>query len=140
MINEQTPEAGLEEALRRKKEAFVKLEVWRKTLLLKGSRALLIKALEAGTSTADDVRRVVDTPFRKDPRFFGKVSDPLTRERIMHCVGHTRSTRPEAHGREIKVWAVVDREAALAWLRSHPDPDSPAPGEQLTLFDGQPLT
>lgn len=135
MTNEQTPEAGLKEGLRRKQEAFANFEASREPLLLKARRALVTKALSSGTATADDVRKVVEVPHRMDLRFFGDVPTQLAKARIIRCVDRTRSTRPEAHGREIKVWAIVDREAALAWLRTHPDPDAPTPGTQLPLFD-----
>ncbi len=135
MTNDQIKEAGLREGLRRKQETMLNFEAWRWPLLLKARRALLTKALEAGTATIDDVRRVVEVPARKDPRFFGDVPTLLVRARMIRCIDRVRSTRPEAHGREIKVWAIVDREAALEWLRFHPDPDAPAAGVQLPLFE-----
>jgi hypothetical protein len=135
MTNDRPQDASLKEGLRRKQEAFAAFEAWREPLLLKARRALLTHALSAGTATADDVRAAVEVPHKKDPRFFGDVPSLLATAKIIHCVGRVRSSRPEAHGREIKVWAPVDNEVVLAWLRSHPNPDARSPGEQLPLFE-----
>jgi hypothetical protein len=40
---------------------------------------------------------------------------------LIHRAGLSRSVRPEAHGRDLPVWAIADRAAALNWLSSHPE-------------------
>jgi hypothetical protein len=50
---------------------------------------------------------------------------------LIHRAGLSRSVRPEAHGRDLPLWAVSDRTAALAWLAAHhelPDPAELSPG------------
>jgi hypothetical protein len=41
------------------------------------------------------------------------------------------------HARPIAVWALIDRDAALAWLAAHPDLPDPDDGEpmQRTLWN-----
>jgi hypothetical protein len=133
MTEHQTQDAGLAEGLLRREQAVATFEARREVLLLRARRGLLLHALEAGHATPDDVRAVVDVPDGKDPCFFGDVGRYFAKAGLCRCVGRVRSSRPEAHGREILVWAIANREAVLAWLRAHPDHEAPKPGTQTQL-------
>jgi hypothetical protein len=52
---------------------------------------------------------------------------------LIHRAGLSRSVRPQVHGRDLPLWAVTDRAAAVAWLAAHPDLEDP------TIPDNQPL-
>jgi hypothetical protein len=100
-------------------------------------RAYLALLLAGGPSTTDPVRALVPIPDGTDPRLVGAAVRALAELRLIHRVGLSRSMRPEAHGRDLPLWAVSDRAAALAWLAAHPDLPDPAPspeGGQLTLW------
>ena len=77
--------------------------------------------LARGTGSADDVRERLALPEGIDPRCLGAVAKPLCRAGIIHRVGTVVSSRPVAHGRENKLWELVDRTAAEQWLADHPD-------------------
>jgi hypothetical protein len=139
-IPNPTPATGRLEGERRKLAAHSLLEAIRELYIRRGRRSLLIRLLATGTATADDVRAAVELPPGLNPKLFGVVPGPLAEAHIIRSVGYLRSRRPAAHARDLRVWELADRSAALAWLANHPDlpdpePDVPACPEQRDLFD-----
>ncbi|HEX2972657.1 MAG TPA: hypothetical protein VHP11_10010 [Tepidisphaeraceae bacterium] len=127
------------EGERRKLEAFALLEARRETLINRGRRALLAVMLNGnGTATADDVRAAVTVPAGIDPVALGAVPGALARAGIIRRSGFRTSDRPEAHVRPVSVWSLTDRNAALTWLRDHPDRPNPVsePPIAADLFGG----
>lgn len=118
----------------RKVDAHVLLEARRELYILRGRRALLLRLLDVGRATADDVRDAVELPEAVGPKLFGVVPGLLARARIIEAVGFAKSRRPDAHARPVSVWQLVDRAAALAWLTDNPDRPDPEPAEDLPLF------
>jgi hypothetical protein len=93
--------------------------------LLRERRAELVKqlkmaalrvAIDRGEVTADCVRPMVAIPPDVNPKVAGCVFADLRDAGILRRDGFRNSTRPEAHARELKVWALADRPAALALL------------------------
>jgi hypothetical protein len=94
--------------------------------------------IDRGPSTTDPVRSAVPIPAGTDPRLVGAAVRALAELELIRRVGLSRSARPEAHGRDLPLWAVSDRDVALDWLTAHPDlpdPDAEPAGQQLTLWD-----
>ena len=125
---------GRVEGQRRKDANHTVLDAYRKPHLVEARRVLLTVLLDRGLAPADDVRDKVTLPSGVDPVCFGAVPKPFVRSGIIRCVGRVASSRPEAHGRENKIWKLIDRPAAersLAEHREHPEPsavdDSPTP-------------
>ena len=137
-----TPEdrkAGQEEGERRKDAAHPLLEARRDVYIRRARRALLIRLLEAGTATADDVaERIGPTDPDIDPRWLGTVPGPLALARIIRRVGYTKSARPIRHASVIAVWELADRAAALAWLARHPDLPDAEPDDAGALCPSDP--
>ncbi len=129
-----SPAAGLAEG-RRRRAAVLRLLCDRRAALIRAvQRAFLAVLLDRGPSTTDPVRAAVPIPVGTDPRLVGAAVRALAELRLIDRAGLSRSTRPEAHGRDLPLWAVRDRAAALAWLAAHPElPDSEP--EQRTLWD-----
>jgi hypothetical protein len=118
--------AGQAEGEGRKEAAHAQLEACRNVLILRARRALLIRLLEAGTATADDVAvRIGPTGAGIDPRWLGTVPGPLALAGIIRRAGYTRSVRPIRHAGVLTVWELADRAGAVAWLDRHPDPPDP---------------
>jgi hypothetical protein len=118
---------------RRRDQAHVLLHARRPVLIRRVQRAYLRHLLDRGPSTSDPVRELVPVPAGIDPRLVGAAVRALALDNLIFSTGRERSQRPEAHRRWLDVWALYDRDAALAWMTAHPDlPD--ADGEQLTLF------
>jgi hypothetical protein len=125
------------EGERRRDAARSLLAERRAAVVRAGQRALLLRLLDAGTATADDVRDAVPLPPDIGPRCYGAVPTPLAEAGVIRAAGYQRTARPLAHARPVTVWALADRAAALAWLDAHPplpDPE-PATPAQLTLWD-----
>ena len=121
-----------------KLNAHALLEARREVYILRGRRALLLRLLDAGEATADDVRDAVDLPDEFDPKLFGVVPGLLAKARIIERAGFAESRRPDAHARPVSVWHLADFNAALAWLDMHPDRPDPTPAEAESapsLFD-----
>jgi hypothetical protein len=109
----------------------------RAVLIRRVQRAFLALLLARGPSTTDPIRATVPIPTGTDPRLVGSAVRHLAELELIYRSGLSRSVRPEAHGRDLPLWAITDREGAVAWLNINPElPDLiPAPGEQLCLFD-----
>jgi hypothetical protein len=91
-----------------------------------------MRLLGAGTATADDVAEWIGTTRACiDPRYLGAVPKTLARVGIIHRVGYERSCRPIRHASIISTWEIADRDAALAWLDSHPDLPEPEPDDAV---------
>ena len=125
------------EGERRRDAALTLLSERRAAVIRAGQRALLLKLLDAGTATADDVRAAVPLPPGIGPRCYGAVPLPLLDAAIIAHAGYRVCERPEAHARPVTVWALADRAAALAWLAAHPLLPNPEPATpaQMTLWD-----
>ncbi len=118
--------AGLVEGERRRDAALQLLRDRRAALVRRVQRAYLALLLDCGPSTTDAVRALVPIPAGTDPRLVGAAVRALAELDLIHRAGLSRSTRPEAHRRDLPVWAVSDRAAALAWLATHPELPDPA--------------
>ena len=128
------PAAGTAEGERRRDAALQLLRDRRAVLVRRVQRALLDLLLTCGPSTTDPVRAAVPIPEGTDPRLIGAAVRALAELQLIHRAGLSRSTRPEAHGRDLPLWAVRDRATALAWLAVHPELTDASP-EQRTLWD-----
>ena len=131
--------AGRAEGERRRDDAHALLLLHRAVLVRQVQRVYLDVLLTRGASTIDPVRALVPLPPGIDPRLIGAAVRGLAALRLIRRAGLDRSSRPEAHGRDLPLWEIADRAATLAWLASHPDlppieaEDSDA--VQLTLWD-----
>jgi hypothetical protein len=125
---QKDPVPGQQEGARRKDAAHSLLEACRDVYIRRASRALLLRLLDVGTDTADDVaERIGPTDHGIDPRRRGTVPGPLASAKIIRRVGYTKSARPIRHASVIAVWELADRAVALAWLARHLD--LPEPGD-----------
>ena len=89
-------------------------------LLTAGRRALILKVLESGSATIDDVRAVVPIPMTANPKAFGAVPNALAKAGIIRRIGFVKSTRAIANARPISRWELADTAKAYAWLTAHP--------------------
>ncbi len=113
---------GQNEGESRKDAAHHLLEAHRDVLIRRARRALLLRLLEVGIATADDVaQRIGPTDPTIDPRWLGTVPGPLAIAGIIHRANYTKSARPVRHASVIAVWELADRAAAIAWLAHNPD-------------------
>jgi hypothetical protein len=131
-----SPAAGRAEGERRRDTALALLRDRRAVLVRRFQRAYLDLLLTCGPSTCDPVRDMVPIPPGLDPRLIGAAVRALGEWGLTRRAGLTRSVRPEAHGRDLAVWGIADRAAALAWLARHPELPEPDQGEpiQRTLW------
>ena len=114
----------------RRDSAFSLLEAWREVYIRRARRALLLRLLEAGTATADDVAEISGpAPKGIDGRFLGTVPGPLARAKIIRRTGFVASSRPSRHGSILSVWQLADRAGAIVWLARNPDLPEPDPGD-----------
>jgi hypothetical protein len=125
--------AGLAKGERRRDAAHALLLARRAALVRCVQRALLRHLLDHGEDMIDPVRAAVPIPPGTDPRLVGAAVRDLALAGVIHSVGRRRSHRPEAHGRQVDLWAVADPAAAREWLRGHleitnPEPDAPPAG------------
>jgi len=116
-----SPLAGAVEGERRKLSAHALLAARRAVYLRRGQRALLLRLLDAGTATADDVRAAVELPADIDPRCLGAVPGALARAGLVRRIDYAPSHRPERYASIVAVWQLADHAAALDWLAAHPD-------------------
>jgi hypothetical protein len=130
--------AGLVEGKRRRDRALDLLCLHRTCLVRRVQRALLSYLLDSGPTTSDPVRALVPLPPGTDPRLVGAAVRGLAELRLIRRAGLSRSTRPEAHGRDLPLWEIADRATALAWLAANPEmptpPDAERPVLQRDLF------
>jgi hypothetical protein len=127
---------GQAEGEARKAGALDLLADRRQAIIRRAQRALLTVLLEAGSATADDVRKLVELPPGIGPRCFGAVPIPLARAGIIRADGYAKTCRPTAHARPLTVWLLADRAAALRWLADHPDRPAPAETKQAARPQG----
>jgi len=122
---------------RRRDHALRLLRDRRAVLIRLVQRAYLVLLLDRGSpSTTDPVRAVVPIPSGTDPRLVGAAVRALADRGLIHRAGLSRSVRPEAHRRDLPLWALADRAAAFAWLDAHPElPDADLEPAQRTLWD-----
>ena len=104
----------------RKRYAHSLFETHSEPLVIAGRRALLLKVLESGFATIDDVRAVVPLPPFANPKAFGSVPGALARAGIIRDAGFVKTTRAIAHARKNTRWELVDAAKAHAWLAAHP--------------------
>jgi len=98
------------------------LRVHRAALVRRIQRAFLRHLLDNGPDTSDAVRALVPIPAGIDPRTVGAAVRALSADCGLICsTGRQRSRRPEAHARNLDVWAIRDRAAAERWLIEHPE-------------------
>ena len=121
--------AGQWEGKRRKDAAHSLLAARREVYIRRARRALLLRLLEAGTATADDVAESSGpAPEGTDGRFLGTVPGPLARARLIRRAGFVSSARPSRHASILSIWELADRAGAIAWLARNPDVPDPEPG------------
>ena len=122
--------AGQQEGERRRDSTFSLLEARREVYIRRARRALLLRLLEAGTATADDVaERIGPAPDGIDGRFLGTVPGPLVRARHIRRAGFVASSRPSRHASILSIWQLADRAGAIAWLARNPDLPDSEPGD-----------
>ena len=126
-----TPEQpdGNVEGERLKAEAFARMENCNDTLLVRGRRALLNKALTDGVASADDVRDVVPVSDGVNPKVFGPVPSPLAKANIIRPKRPIKTRRAVGHARYITEWELIDALGAIRWLNDNPEP--PAAGAEV---------
>jgi hypothetical protein len=129
-----SPVAGLAEGERRRDAALQLLRGRRAVLLRRVQRVDQALLLDDAPSTTDPIRDLVPIPVEIDPHLVGAAVRGLAELQLIRWAGLSRSSRPEAHGRDLPVWGIADLDAALAWLHAHPDLPDIEP-EQPTLWD-----
>ena len=103
--------------------ALALLRAHRAALVRRIQRAYLRHLLDKGPDTSDAVRALVPIPAGIDPRVVGAaVRAQSADDGLIFSTGRQRSRRPEAHARNLDVWAIRDRAAAERWLIEHPEP------------------
>lgn len=98
-------------------------------------RALLGALLANGTATADDVRDAIALPAKVNPVCLGAVPTALARAGIIAADGFAETSRPRAHARPLKVWRLIDRNAAERWLAEASAVDA-TPLDTAPVVDG----
>jgi hypothetical protein len=129
--------AGRNEGERRRDVALQLFRNRRALFVRRVQRAYLQHLLGSGPDTCDPVRALVPLPEGIDPRLVGAAVRALAEPGLIRSVGRRRSTRSEAHARQLDVWAITDPAAAMTWLACHPDiPDAPESddGDALPLW------
>jgi hypothetical protein len=119
----------LAEGERRRDAALALLALHRDPTVRRLQRAYLLHLLTAGPSTIDPIRAAVPIPGETDPRCVGAAVRGLATLRLIRRAGLTCPARHAAHGRDLPVWEIADRAAALVWLADHPGPPEPGQGE-----------
>ena len=125
------------EGERRRDEALARLRLYRAVLIRRVQRAYVGLLRARGPSTCDAVRALVGIPPTIDPRLVGAAVRQLAELGLIRRAGLARSERPQAHRRDLVVWEIADSDAAAAWLADHPDlpdPEPPAPGQQMQMW------
>ncbi len=136
---EDVKRQGRRDSERRKRRSLSVLEARRELFVLRGRRALLAMLLEVGSATADDVRDAVTLPADIKPTLFGSVPGMLAFAGIIRADGFAKTCRPIAHARDgLKVWKLVNREAAEQWLIDHPDRANDPPSGGAVVSSPEP--
>jgi hypothetical protein len=121
----------------RKRDAHQLLRDRRTALVRLAQRALVCRVLDAGVGNADHIREAVELPDGINPNVFGSVPGELSRAGIIGAAGFCKSRRPEANSNLLRSWQLLDRQAAIDWLKVHPElPTDTArpPASQQLLF------
>ncbi len=135
-LKERRRRGRREGAIRRDAELF-RLRVVHHPIIVRLERAFVKALLEkVHPLPADYVYELVPLPAGWNPKLMGAVFRGLDVARVIRCVGHTKSARPERHGGDVRSWELVSTEAATAWLAAHPEPPGDAPGP---IAGGDPL-
>jgi hypothetical protein len=121
------PDPGLTEGERRRDAAHALIRARRAALARRVQRAFVRHLLDHGADTTDPVRDQVPIPLGTDPRLVGAAVREQALAELIRQNGRRRSRRPVAHGRDLPVWAIIDRAVALDWLREHADIADPEP-------------
>lgn len=103
-----------------KSKALTGLAARNAAIIRAGQRALLEILLDNATATVDDVRDRVSLPEGMNPKVFGSVPGALAKLEIITDTGFVKSRRPKSHARPVKVWQLIDRDAAHRWLDENP--------------------
>ena len=103
-----------------KRYAHSLFETHSEPLVIAARRALLLKVLESGFATIDDVRAVVPLPSFANAKAFGSVPGTLARAGIIRDAGFVKTTRAIAHSRKNTRWELLDATKAYTWLAEHP--------------------
>jgi hypothetical protein len=126
---------GAAEGRRRRDEALGLLAETRALLVRRVQRCFLTLLTDRGKATIDPVRDLVPIPKEIDARLVGAAVRQLAELGMIHRAGLSRSVRPEAHGRDLPIWGIIDRGAVLGWLATHSDEPDPAPAvRQLEML------
>lgn len=120
-----TPNPATGEEL--KADALERHHLRRPALIRDAQRALLNCLMDGGTATIEDARDAVEVPEGFNPKAFGSVPGTLARAGVIRRAAYVTAQRPAAHARPLSLWELADRDAALAWLATHPElPDDTA--------------
>lgn len=104
------------------KDAALQRHHLRRPALIRATqRSLLTEALARGPVTIEDARDAVEVPEGFNPKAFGSVPGTLARSGIIRRVGYVTAQRRAAHARPVSLWELADRDAARAWLATHPE-------------------
>ena len=125
----QIPRAhdALAEGERRRDSAHANLNHYRAVIVRRLQRGFIRLLLRCGEATIDALRAAVSVPTGTDPRVVGAAVRGLTLMGVVISVGRRQSIRAEAHARQLELWAISDRPAAIAWLDAHPELSDPEP-------------
>ena len=82
-------------------------------------RALISALLARGRASSDDIRSAIRIPSDIHPSCIGAAVSALVRDRLIELDSVVTTTRRVAHSRLLRVWRLVDRHAATAWIKAH---------------------
>jgi hypothetical protein len=121
MHNENPLRDSGAEGRRRKEAAVSDLEIRRSAFIRHARREFLHILLAHDLATSDDLRERLKLPEGVNPKLFGAVPGALAKAGIITQDGFARTTRPQAHGRPVAIWRLVNRQLAQEWLATHRD-------------------
>lgn len=104
-----------------KADALDRHHLRRPALIRSTQRALLTCLMDGGTATIEDARDAVEVPEGFNPKAFGSVPGTLARAGVIRRAAYVTAQRPAAHARPLSLWELADRDAAMAWLATHPE-------------------
>ncbi len=82
-------------------------------------RVFIELLISRGHANIDDLRSRITIPPDVNLKSLGTVPLPFVKKRMIEAVGGVKSGRPVAHRRQIRMWVLIDRQAAEDWLRRH---------------------